>query len=392
MPRSALRMPVPVILCFPTMFMVGITITILGPSLPSLAERTGASLSQAGILFTVFSIGSLGATLVTARLIDRPLRQIVLVSGALLMALGWWLLTRCTTLVQASGALLVAGIGASATGATPNAIVGEWFGKRSGPALNFLHVIAGAGSLVGPLIIAQGLGSGLGYASLLPFVSLVDIALALAWIGARPDQHRPAIVTAMLDRDLPPALYVMIVMSLCYVGAEQITAGWLATLARTAAHVPEATAALLVSGFWSCSVLGRLLGMRLLMRLTPQVMLRGDMIVAACGLLVIAVFGRNLAWLVPGIVLTGLGMGPVFPTLLAEGGRIAPGRMGSTSSWIIGAGSIGAMIFPWVGGLLIPPFGTIGAFALALAVMLVLWSLLPVLRRYERRSQSELSA
>ena len=48
--------------CYAAMFMLGFMISLLGPSLPGLAERTGVTLPQAGFLFTLFSGGSIAAT------------------------------------------------------------------------------------------------------------------------------------------------------------------------------------------------------------------------------------------------------------------------------------------------------------------------------------------
>ncbi|MFN2168584.1 MAG: hypothetical protein ACK2U9_20305, partial [Anaerolineae bacterium] len=61
------RLKLAIVASFATIFMLGVATSVLGPSLPGLAERVRIPLPQAGLFFTFLSLGSVIATLVMAR-------------------------------------------------------------------------------------------------------------------------------------------------------------------------------------------------------------------------------------------------------------------------------------------------------------------------------------
>ena len=60
---------------------LGLMLGAIGPILPSLADNTGVTLAQIGVLFTASGLGHIVAALTGSRLFDR-------VPGHLLLALG----------------------------------------------------------------------------------------------------------------------------------------------------------------------------------------------------------------------------------------------------------------------------------------------------------------
>ena len=127
-----------IVSCLITMFMVVVAISLLGPSLPGLAGRTGISLAQAGIFFTCFSGGSVLATLVVARFMDRPVRHALVIGGTLVLGLSQWLVAGSSSLVWVGFAIALAGLAMSTAGTGPNALIVEIYRERAGQALNAL--------------------------------------------------------------------------------------------------------------------------------------------------------------------------------------------------------------------------------------------------------------
>ena len=356
-----------VIASFATMFMLGMTISLLGPSLPGLAERTGVPLSQAGIFFTLFSGGSVVATLGLARLMDQPIRHGLLVAGTLLMGSAQWLIASSSTRPQASVAVLLTGLAMSTAGTAPNAIIGEIFRGRAVQALNGLHLCLGVGAFIGPLLVGAALRLGGDYRWVYRASGSIVLVIAVAWILSRPPRPLHA---AGRPTSMPPgalrSLSVLLLLTALYTGTEQMLGGWLFTYAHQTVFADLAISGLVTSFFWLAILGGRLIATRSLYRLRPAVLLFWGVLLGGVGVSLILVGSMLPVALWVGVAMVGLGFGPIFPTALAEGSRIVPQRAGAIASLIVASGSAGAMILPWAGGSLIPYIGIVGSIAGAL--------------------------
>ena len=175
-----------VAICYAAMFMLGFTISLLGPSLPGIAERTGVTLPQAGLLFTFFSAGSILATLLVARWNDHPIRRWTFLAGALLMAAGLWFMAHSETLALAGAAIALTGLAMSTVGTVPNAVFVDLYRERAGRALNKLHVSVGVGSFAGPLLLAVVFRSGGDYRVAYRVAAALMLVVAPFWVVSKP--------------------------------------------------------------------------------------------------------------------------------------------------------------------------------------------------------------
>jgi len=351
--------------CYATMTMLGVTISLLGPSLPALAARTQVTLPHAGALFTFFAVGSVIATLLVARLNDRPIRHLVLIGGALAMAAGHWLLAASNTFSQAGLAVTLSGLALSTVGTGPNAIIADLYRRRAGPALNALHIAAGVGAFLGPLALGAVLRLGGDYRTVYRAAALLMLAIAATWMLSRPPkpERTPQQEPISLKRLAP--LLLVFALAVLYTGTETTIGGWLFTYARDAVRQDATAASLATSLLWLAILSGRLAAIRVLRRLSSVAMLRLCVAGAAVGLGII-LSGQAwspLFWL--GVALTGFCFGPVFPTALALSSELAPQQAGAASSLVVASGSVGAMVLPWSAGALMPHLGIGGSIAAA---------------------------
>ncbi len=374
--QVAFRQRLAVAVCYAAMFMLGFTISLLGPSLPGIATRTGVTLPQAGFLFTLFSGGSILATLLVARLNDHPVRRWTFFVGALLMAAGLWFIAVSGTFVLVGAAIAVTGLAMSTEGTVPNAVFVDLYRERAGRALNKLHVSVGVGSFVGPLVLAVAYRSGGDYTVAYRIAAVLMTAVALLWLAGKPPAPARAPGSALrLDRALLLPLLLVFGLAVLYTGTEQVLAGWLFTYAGDALRLAAAVASLATSLLWGAVLLGRLLAVAALRRISNARLVQLGLAAALVGVLLI-LGGRAwtpLFWV--GVGLVGLGFGPIFPTSLALASELAPDRAGAAGSIVVASGSIGAMTLPLAAGSLIPSLGIAGSIALALvplALMLVL--------------------
>lgn len=385
-----------VVTCYAAMFMLGFTISLLGPSLPGIAQRTGVTLPQAALLFTLFSGGSILATILVARFNDHPARRWTFLAGALLMAAGMWGVANSPTFLLTGIAIALTGLAMSTEGTVPNAIFVDHYGAGAGRALNKLHVSVGVGSFVGPLVFAAALRLGGDYTTAYRIGAGLMLVVAFMWLFALPPlpiRHAPG-ADQPASRRLDPAaltpLLLMFALAVLYTGTEQVMAGWLFTYGQVALEQVATTASLATSLFWGAALLGRLSAVGLLGRLSPMRLVQVGLALAALGVLLILAgqLAQPAFW--AGALLVGLGFGPIFPTSLAYASQLAPQRSGAVGSFFVAAGSVGAMTLPLAAGALIPIIGVSGSITLALlpiALMLLLaWAVarrsIPVLTEH----------
>ena len=374
--QLAIRQRLAVAMCYAAMFMLGFTISLLGPSLPGIAERTGVTLPRAGLLFTFFAAGSILATLLVARWNDHPIRRWTFLAGALLMAAGLWLMAHSETFGLAGAAIALTGLGMSTVGTVPNAVFVDLYRERAGRALNKLHVSVGVGSFAGPLLLAVVFRSDGDYRVAYRVAAALMLVVALFWVVSKPPAPvRASGGTPRLDR--APLLPLLLVFALAalYTGTEQVLAGWLFTYGRDALGLAAAAASLATSLLWGAVLVGRLLAVAALQRTRNARLVQLSLIAALVGVLFI-LGGR--AWMPlfwAGIGLVGVGFGPIFPTSLALASELAPDRSGAAGSVVVASGSAGAMTLPLVAGALIPLLGIAGSIALALAPLALMLAL-----------------
>jgi fucose permease len=379
---SRWRLQLAVVASFATIFMLGIATSLLGPSLPGLAGRVRIALPQAGLFFTFLSLGSVTATLLVARWMDRPVRHALVAAGALLAGCALILLAGSETFAQAGAAVALIGLAMSTAGTAPNAIIAELYRQRAGQMLNALHLCSGTGAFVGPLLIAASSRLGGSYVEAFRLAGAFYLLVGLLWVISRPP--RPLGVTGASKAGkrawLAPLIPLFLFVAM-YMGTEQALGGWLFTYGRQTAALDAAAASLLTSLFWLSLVAGRLAAIGILGRASNRVTLLGGVLVGTAGivLLVLGSLFSPLLWL--GTIVVGFGLGPLFPTTLALGAQLAPMRAGAISSILVASGSIGAMVLPYASGSVMARTGAAGSMA---CLVVPLAAMLFCLRRLGR--------
>ncbi len=323
------RQRLTLVACFATMFMLGIAISMLGPSLPALAERTGIPLSQAGIFFSLFAAGSVLATLLLARYNDRPVRHALLIGGSLVMGTSFWLVATSHTFMQAGVGVALCGLSMSTVGTAPNAIIVDLFRDRAGQALNALHVVVGVGAFAGPLLIGAAIRSGSDYRSAYDAAAAAMLVVCVLWIVSQPPRpQRAAAGDRSAWRSLLSTLILVFALAMLYTGAEQVIGGWLFTYAQGTTAMQAVTASLLVALFWLAILLGRLAAVRILRRLTNLELLRACTLIGAAGIGVLLLGGSVAGFAVDRRDRPGLGLRTGVPDDAGAGRRAGAGARG----------------------------------------------------------------
>ncbi len=339
-------------------FVIGFFTVMAGPLLPWFAERFRLLPSQTGTLFFAqFTASTLGAVLsgFNSRLASRG--GVALIGLAVLaIAIGDW------PMIIAGFAL--GGLGFGLAIPVINMAVANEDG--GGPrAVSLLNAFWGIGAFMAPLVLEGTLAK--------KMAMLTVAALALLATAMLPKPGLPLFrPQGKGGFQLLPFVTFSCMMFL-YIGTESTAGGWIPSLAAASlsTRIPAASA------FWGALVIGRLLAPSVLTRWSARSVIFAGLAIAGSALFGLWKMPLLPLWL-PAMV-AGLGLAPVFPTMLPLFlNRIPVQALGICFA----TGGMGGATLPWLSGYVATISGHVrDAFTIALMATLVLFILIFVSSR-----------
>lgn len=337
-------------------FTIGLVAASLGPSLPDFARQTGGSLAAVGGVISALFAGALIAQLIGGPLNDRLGAKPFLRIGLSLLVVGLLGLAASHALWLTLACGVSAGVGHGTVDISTSVLVSLAAGEGNVRALNLINVFFGVGAVAGPAFASATLAIWHTALPVLWLAAVVALALipSVIWL--------PMLAPVMATKDaaklttslaLSPLLWLLGGIFFLYVGLENGMAGWLSVFVQHTTSASLSTGALVASSFWLALTGGRVLATFFGQYLTPQGLLMLGLVLILAGATGMALTTGGLVLTALMTVLLGLGCGPVFPTALALTTRAFPHSPGLTASIVIGLGSIGGMVVPWIQGQLL---------------------------------------
>lgn len=355
---------------FVAFLILGATIASLGPTLPYLAENTGAALTSLGLLFTLRSGGYLLGSLLGGNLYDRLPGQRLLGFAIFTGALSLGLIPQASSLVIVIALMLVIGLAEAMLDVGSNTQLVWVHGSRSGPYLNGMFLFAGIGGMLAPLLLAS-IGGTWGYRVL----ALLSLPVAL-WAFFTPSPPRQEHEEHRSAGRLSPFLFATFcLLTFVFIGGEVGFSGWIYSYAYALNLGTEQTAGMLTSFYWLGITLGRVAAIFLSARISPGRIVLANLagLVASLGLILLDPTSQTFLWI--GALGFGFFLAPVFPTTFAFLERKTP-IYGATAGVLWASGSFGAMVYPWLLGLqmaITGPVSIMVTLALSFGASLVLF-------------------
>lgn len=334
-------------LAFASNFTWVMVIGLLGPSIPQIIDDLGISYPQAGLFFTMLSLGSLFGTTLTGIASDYLNRKVLFAGVALILAVG----LAGIGLAASYPAILLIVLGYSLFG-SPAGTVGQsimlsMFPDRRERYISLQTSFAALGSFTAPLLVALTFSAGLSWRW--SFVEAGGIALLLfVWILAAPLPRATGrmISWKSLSRVLGnPRVLVSALLIFFSVAPDLGFSYWLAEHFKTELGVSLSLSSAVVSVFLVGMIAGRLATSRLLRRFASVRILKAGLGLSLASLavfLAVPLIAVKLA----SLLLYGLGTAPVFPLLMARGTALFPDQPGTVSGVLFGSVSLGGMVFP----------------------------------------------
>ncbi len=138
-----------------SIFVYGMTASMLGTILPDLSARFQLTPKQNGTIALYQAMGLVLASIAVGPLIDNEGKKIALVLGLAFSAVALFLLPRSTGFSSIASYLFVLGCGGGIIVTAANALGSDVDPARRATVLNFLNIFFGVGGLATPFISAN---------------------------------------------------------------------------------------------------------------------------------------------------------------------------------------------------------------------------------------------
>ncbi len=363
---------------------LGLPDGIIGAAWPQMRAHFGVELNDNWPMLTLATSGGLVSSFFSGLALRRLGVSKVLVLTAFLTAfviLGYAL---SGTFAAMIGLAFFHGLGNGAIDAGLNNFVANNLSSRH---MNWLHAFWGVGISLGTLIVSGVLALDATWRSAYLVVGLLQLTLGVAFLLSRrvlPESSTPAAEQrgehpAFLATLGLPAAWASMASFFVYCGLEYGTGLWIASALHDGRGWSMQAAGLMVTLYWSSLTVGRFLIGTVSQRTTPIRIVRGAVLGVAGGSSLIAlsslIAGTSTAGLLTaiGLLLTGLGLSPIFPMLMHDTPRcVGQGHALNLIGFQTGAGSLGFTILPIVMGTLMRTYSTewLGSMLFALAMIL----------------------
>ena len=336
---------------------LGLPDSLLGSAWPTMQHTMGVSSAYAGYVSMAIAFMTIVSSLFSPKLIRKfETKWIVIVSIGLTVlgllgfscASRYWMLLVCA---------IPYGLGAGSVDASLNHYVASHYSSR---VMNFLHCFYGLGAVISPNIMALALRYARwneGYR----WTALIQIGILLICIFSLPlwkmsgsdgeDAGEQAGIRAALR---VPGVVLTLIAFFAYCAGEATCFLWTSSyFAGTKEGMSQELIASCGSLVFGGLMVGRLIAGFISDQLGDKRLIRIGIAVEAAGILLLLVPAGGYALAMLGFLVTGIGMGPVYPSIQ----HMAPEHFGRTySAAVIGlqmaSAYVGSTFMPAVFGFL----------------------------------------
>ena len=350
--------------------------TVLGPAMPFLRAELSLGYAAASLHFSAFALGAVLLGFLGDRIVGRWGRHAGLWGGAAGMAAGAMILISSPAVWGTVPAAFVMGLCGALLLVTSEALLSDRHGEWKAVALSESNITASACAIAAPLLVGAFAASGFGWR--FAFVAPVAALAVLAFLSyskpmggpshAGEDEVRPR------ARDLPPRYWALWTLVALGVASEWCVAYWGADFLTGGTNLARSGAAAALTVFFAAMLAGRVAGSRLARVLPPTALLAATLCVAFVGF--------PLFWLsagttltLAGLLLTGLGIGSVYPLGVSAALAAAPDNTDAAAARLAVAGGGAVLLAPFALGALADRVGIGAAFGIVPPMLLAAVSL-----------------
>lgn len=334
---------------------LGLPDSLLGSAWPQMQESLGVSLSLGGVISFLITASTILSSLMSHQVIQRFGTGAVTMCSVALTALALFGFSLSNSFFALCLWAIPYGLGAGSVDAALNNFVALHCKAKH---MSWLHCFWGIGATGGPYIMGLCMSRGMGWQAGYRTISFLQMALTLILLLSLPlwkKQELPLSGGETVRPQTPqwgkllkrPGVKAALTAFFFYSALELTTGLWGSSYMVAVRGISPETAAKWISLFYLGITAGRFFSGFLTLRFSDDAMVRLGEGTAIVGILLILLPLHNL-FLCLGLILTGLGCAPIYPSLL----HATPQRFGkSLSQSLMGT----QMAISYLGSTTMPP-------------------------------------
>lgn len=334
---------------------LGLPDSLLGSAWPQMQESLGVSLSLGGVISFLITASTILSSLMSHQVIQRFGTGVVTMCSVALTALALFGFSLSNSFFALCLWAIPYGLGAGSVDAALNNFVALHCKAKH---MSWLHCFWGIGATGGPYIMGLCLSRGMGWQAGYRTISFLQMALTLILLLSLPlwkKQELPLSGGETVRPQTPqwgkllkrPGVKAALTAFFFYSALELTTGLWGSSYMVAVRGISPETAAKWISLFYLGITAGRFFSGFLTLRFSDDAMVRLGEGTAIVGIILMLLPLHNL-FLCLGLILTGLGCAPIYPSLL----HATPQRFGkSLSQSLMGT----QMAISYLGSTTMPP-------------------------------------
>lgn len=334
---------------------LGLPDSLLGSAWPQMQESLGVSLSLGGVISFLITASTILSSLMSHRVIQRFGTGGVTMCSVAMTALALLGFSLSNSFFALCLWAIPYGLGAGSVDAALNNFVALHCKAKH---MSWLHCFWGIGATGGPYIMGLCLSRGMGWQAGYRTISFLQMALTLILLLSLPlwkKQEQPLSGGETVRPQTPqwgkllkrPGVKAALTAFFFYSAPELTTGLWGSSYMVAVRGISPETAAKWISLFYLGITAGRFFSGFLTLRFSDDTMVRLGEGTAIVGIILLLLPLHNL-FLCVGLILTGLGCAPIYPSLL----HATPQRFGkSLSQSLMGT----QMAISYLGSTTMPP-------------------------------------
>lgn len=334
---------------------LGLPDSLLGSAWPQMQESLGVSLSLGGVISFLITASTILSSLMSHRVIQRFGTGGVTMCSVAMTALALLGFSLSDSFLVLCLWAIPYGLGAGSVDAALNNFVTLHCKAKH---MSWLHCFWGIGATGGPYIMGLCLSRGMGWQAGYRTISFLQMALTLILLLSLPlwkKQELPLSGGETVRPQTPqwrkllkrPGVKAALTAFFFYSALELTTGLWGSSYMVAVRGISPETAAKWISLFYLGITAGRFFSGFLTLRFSDDTMVRLGEGTAIVGIILLLLPLHNL-FLCVGLILTGLGCAPIYPSLL----HATPQRFGkSLSQSLMGT----QMAISYLGSTTMPP-------------------------------------
>ena len=334
---------------------LGLPDSLLGSAWPQMQESLGVSLSLGGVISFLITASTILSSLMSHQVIQRFGTGAVTMCSVAMTALALFGFSLSNSFFALCLWAIPYGLGAGSVDAALNNFVALHCKAKH---MSWLHCFWGIGATGGPYIMGLCLSRGMGWQAGYRTISFLQMALTLILLLSLPlwkKQELPLSGGETVRPQTPqwgkllkrPGVKAALTAFFFYSALELTTGLWGSSYMVAVRGISAETAAKWISLFYLGITAGRFFSGFLTLRFSDDAMVRLGEGTAIVGIILMLLPLHNL-FLCVGLILTGLGCAPIYPSLL----HATPQRFGkSLSQSLMGT----QMAISYLGSTTMPP-------------------------------------